>query len=679
MSAAEKGKEEAQTQTKSGEKGKISVLNPKWYIFAIIWAAISFIIMEILHTESPWWIYIAFFPLPMIVWLSLFTLLEKFIPSFKLKESEWALLFTIMFSLAGCYYGFTGSDGCGWWTVPYAGQHASIVGFFLDPYKSYWPKLLPHILAPEDYEALRAYYYGGIFNLAAWLPSMMFWSAWGIVWYIGGLFWSYWLRKPLVEIEKLPFVEVIPTNYLLTWNETKTSSGKKLLFDLGQFSTRLLWIGTIIGFILVLPDVLSFWAPMPTIRQLYFYTIDLRSLTDSILPGAAFVGTVATVQLGIFYLVPMDFLLTSVLLWLVFCVVYPVVGVASGILPYQKGTWPQSLYGYTTGPFKFAYWGSLSAIGIGIVMIWRYRAHFAKILKSAFGPSESDEGLSYRFIASGSILFFILAIVIQVIAGVPLIPALFWVIWWILFQYGWIREQGDVQEFMTDTPVYIRTAYDVGIWTGSWGNPPDSRSLTPVLLWGPGFAGARMQPATPVNQFKVYRIAADHGLVAKDVFYITIVIIAFMSIFGSIFHPWYQTIVGGASKASGIIYGQWGLGTVDSYVAGTVTGPSSLEQWIYIVIGIIVALICYELRARFAWFFINPSAFIAMGVLNSWWYNTVIALVLKYLTLKIGGSKAYENYGVPLAVGYTIGYGLGLVVIGGLAFFTIALPKLFGM
>jgi len=660
------------------EKEKVSVLSLKWCLFAILWSAISFVIMEILHTKSPWWIYIAFFPLPMIVWFIIFAFLQRFSPRFKLKEHEWAALFVIMFSIAGCYYGFTGSDGCGWWTVPYAGQHAAVVGFFLDPYRSYWPKLLPSILAPTDSEALRAYYYGGIFKLAAWLPSMMFWAAWIIIWYVGGLFWSYWLRKPLVEIEKLPFVEVIPTNYLIRWYTTESSSGKRFLFDLGQLTSKLFWIGLIVGFILVLPDVLSFWAPMPTIRQLYFYTIDLRSITDQILPGAGFVGTLATVQLGIFYLCPMDFLLTSVLLWLITCVIYPVIGVTTGILPYQKGAAPQSLYGYTTGPFKFMYWGCLSAIGIGVVVIWRHRAHFAKILRSAFGGSAEEEGLSYRFIAWGSMLFFLLAIAIQVAAGVPPIAALFWVIWWILFQYGWIREQGDVQEFMTDTPYYIRTAYDVGIWTGSWGVPPDTRAFVPTFLWGPAFAGSRMQPATPVNQFKTYRIAADYGLPAKDVFILTAIIIVFMAIFGSVFHPWYQTVVGGASKASGIIYGQWGLGTVNSYVAGTVTGPSSLEQWAYVISSIVIVMLCYELRARFAWFFINPSAFVAMFVLNSWWYNTVIAYVLKYLTLKIGGSKAYENYGVPLAVGYTVGYGLGLVVIGGLAFFTIAIPALLG-
>jgi hypothetical protein len=665
-------------ESKSYEIEKKSALSPKWIAFALLWGALSFVVMEILHTQAPWWIYIAFFPLPMIVWLTVFSILERFNVRFKLKPNEWALLFTIMFSFAGCYYGFTGSDGAGWWTVPYAGQHAAAVGYFLDPYRNYWSKLLPSFMAPPESEA-RAYFYGGLFNLSAWLPSMMFWAAWAIIWYVGGLFWSFWLRKPLVEVEKLPFVEVIPSRYLIVWDTKETTSGKKFLFDISQITTKLFWIGVIIGFLLVLPDVLAFWAPMPTIRQLYFYTIDLRPFTDAILPGAGFVGTIATVQLGIFYLVPLDFLLTSVLLWVITSVIYPVVGVVTGILPYQAGASPQSLYGYTTGPFKFMVWGSLSAIGIGIAMIWMNRVHFAKILRSLFGTSEYEEGISYKVIALGSIIFFVLATVIQIIAGVPAIPALFWTIWWILFMYGWIREQGDVQEFMTDTPQYIPQAYDVGVLSGAWGPPPSPKSFSAVFLWGPAFGGARMQPATPVNQFKVYRIASDFGLAARDVFIVTAIIIVFMAIFGSIFHPWFQTIVGGASRASGIIYGQWGLGTVQTYTYGTVTGPTSLEQWLYIISGVVVVLACYYLRARYAWFFINPSAFVAMYVLNSWWYNTVIALVLKYLTLKIGGSKAYESYGVPLAVGYTVGYGLGLVVIGGLAFFLIALPKLLGV
>jgi hypothetical protein len=39
-------------------------------------------------------------------------------------------------------------------------------------------------------------------------------------------------------------------------------------------------------------------------------------------------------------------------------------------------------------------------------------------------------------------------------------------------------------------------------------------------------------------------------------------------------------------------------------------------------------------------------------------------LVLKALTLRIGGSKAYEEHGRPLAGGFLVGYALAVLILG---------------
>lgn len=48
------------------------------------------------------------------------------------------------------------------------------------------------------------------------------------------------------------------------------------------------------------------------------------------------------------------------------------------------------------------------------------------------------------------------------------------------------------------------------------------------------------------------------------------------------------------------------------------------------------------------------------------WFPFLIAWILKYLTLKIGGSRAYEEYGMPLMAGFIAGYMIA-VLVGGLA------------
>lgn len=49
-----------------------------------------------------------------------------------------------------------------------------------------------------------------------------------------------------------------------------------------------------------------------------------------------------------------------------------------------------------------------------------------------------------------------------------------------------------------------------------------------------------------------------------------------------------------------------------------------------------------------------------------------IAWILKMLTLRIGGSKAYEEFGAPLASGYIAGHMLALIpgiILGRVRFF----------
>jgi len=47
------------------------------------------------------------------------------------------------------------------------------------------------------------------------------------------------------------------------------------------------------------------------------------------------------------------------------------------------------------------------------------------------------------------------------------------------------------------------------------------------------------------------------------------------------------------------------------------------------------------------------------------WLPALIAWILKYLTLRIGGSKLYEEYGIPVAAGFAIVF-VSISFIGGI-------------
>jgi len=51
-----------------------------------------------------------------------------------------------------------------------------------------------------------------------------------------------------------------------------------------------------------------------------------------------------------------------------------------------------------------------------------------------------------------------------------------------------------------------------------------------------------------------------------------------------------------------------------------------------------------------------------------------IAWVAKVLILKIGGSKAYEEYGLPLVSGFAVGYVIALILGGSLSIIRLFFP-----
>ncbi|RLI28639.1 hypothetical protein DRO58_01725 [Candidatus Bathyarchaeota archaeon] len=109
-------------------------------------------------------------------------------------------------------------------------------------------------------------------------------------------------------------------------------------------------------------------------------------------------------------------------------------------------------------------------------------------------------------------------------------------------------------------------------------------------------------------------------------------------------------------------YQGWGyaayFGQTEPYIHPSSTPPS--EWWPWFVGGAIIVLILQYLRTRFLWFPFEP-----LGFLMAHGYTTlqrglastfIIAWFLKWLTLKVGGSKLYENYGIPIAAGFLVGY-----------------------
>ncbi|MEM2303099.1 MAG: DUF6784 domain-containing protein, partial [Candidatus Bathyarchaeia archaeon] len=88
--------------------------------------------------------------------------------------------------------------------------------------------------------------------------------------------------------------------------------------------------------------------------------------------------------------------------------------------------------------------------------------------------------------------------------------------------------------------------------------------------------------------------------------------------------------------------------------------------WIPAIIGFIVTVLLYFLRLRFVWWPLHPMGFLISGAAREvWtgaWTSFLGAWVLKFITLRIGGSKAYEEYGIPAAAGVLAGFVMAAVI-----------------
>jgi len=95
-----------------------------------------------------------------------------------------------------------------------------------------------------------------------------------------------------------------------------------------------------------------------------------------------------------------------------------------------------------------------------------------------------------------------------------------------------------------------------------------------------------------------------------------------------------------------------------------------------VLAGFLIVAVLEFLHARFVWFPFNAIGFIIgtsyISVLWGYWGPFLIAWVLKVITLRVGGSKLYENLGVPIAGGFITGYMIAIIfggTIGVLRFF----------
>lgn len=649
---------------------------------ALIFPPIAWFFNQVIQSLTPWWVFAGVLPLPMALNIVILYALTKVSPVFKLSRQEWGCLTTIFWMVAGAHYLETGIPY--WTTCPLPTYNIAyfIRGLFADPYNTVFWEKMPGFLAPKDTAVINAFFYGGEYNGGQWLMPIAFWITWSIALYCGSYLWTFAFRKPMIEVERLPFAFVLPSTYPAVW-ATEEEGGKPRLFNFALRLSKLFWVGLLLGTIVNLPNALSALTPIVFPNYVFQVPLDLTPFTRNILPGAMFTGYFPPVDVMAASLAPLDVLATVVVWWIAFGILYPVIGIRAGVLPYTPGDEGSNPWSTTLGPFKAGTFATVGiSIGLGVWMIWRYRSSWINMFRAAFNPSKlrqedlEDQGVKYRLVVIGGIIFFAVIALMFILGGAPIPMAIAGPLLFIVFMYGWIRVDAEAGIYIPDTNNYQGMFFDLGTFTGQWGPRPDPNAFNAQMMYSAFGSGSRMASYGMHHQFESYKIGYLLETRAKDILVISLismVSIAFVSV--GLWPLWYTTL-GGYTTMSAVEYHAWSMPIPWSLTYGTPTPPGTAETWLYVILGTATVFIINILRSRFTWFFLSPVGMLVTGPNISWWPVWTFAFVLKYIITKIGGARLYEQVWIPIVCGFVGGTGITFILTSWVGFFTRGLPTL---
>lgn len=505
-----------------------------------------------------------------------------------------------------------------------------------------------------------------------YMPSILWWWWIYALWALFMIGLTAILRHQWIDVEQVPFPQTMVAFELARAVESKT-----------RLKSREWLVGMILGgaFVITMFMVINFpWFP-----DIYGWrTNTCTSGLTYIAPDSLFGGIVAFVgsskqplYIAIAYLAPLTILFNIWFWWVILAVLTQVAytfGYYTGMTGNPGCGRLNCAGGVEYGPPFF--WQVFESVGLQVGIVLGYiivnRKYLAGTVKAALGRQtdlkdiEKDEPIRYRHSWILCIVTSILLAISFLTCGINFASAWVTVIVTIFYAFCWARTWG-LSGFWASTGYNAGFAYYKWIWptaptpiTLDWSlsmnlaflpatNVPYGGWQHPLLTT---MASSRLASLTKTNQKNVFKIA----------------------IFVSLLTPICTTLVW-----LWMLY-TWGFGRSPSFTGGlqnSVTRltadyvnarPATGVWWPQVLAGVITAVVLSYLHARFIWFPLEPIGML-VGI-SSWnmllglWQSAAIAWVLKVLTLRIGGSKAYEKHGQPVAGGFFVGYALAILVVG---------------
>jgi hypothetical protein len=331
--------------------------------------------------------------------------------------------------------------------------------------------------------------------------------------------------------------------------------------------------------------------------------------------------------------------------------------------------WCEGIAPIKTPPFMSGLISGGGLLGFTLMTIFLDRKHIVNTLRAAFKAMrpeermefEKDEPTSYRVSWIILIVGFILLLALLLFTGwhfdqafaLIFLSTILWIGQSRLFGLTGVHvEASGAVQWIPRVLWYPVLPYegeppvDLVLGTNIWGRLSNRHPLDGWgwSMWAP-FSAYAMARATGVHPRNVFKVVLISLLVSQFV-------CLPLFVYGASTYGISRLHGASTMSFSDLEMGCWWFGPVKP--------PPS--EWIgHIILGVFMMAAMTYIHARVLWFPHPLGPILAWSMsfpLFGWWLSFLVAWVLKMLTLRIGGSRAYEEIGVPFAGGVLGGYAI---------------------
>jgi len=310
-------------------------------------------------------------------------------------------------------------------------------------------------------------------------------------------------------------------------------------------------------------------------------------------------------------------------------------------------------------------------VGLTIFSLFISRRYLLETLKTAFGkmkggsPAEIErkEAISYKSTWLLILLGFIGTMVVFMVAGVSAWPAFLMPVTYLVYFYANMRLYGLSGGYMRGMEHSHALEKLLAFPTKPTPYTGEFMIVAPFTESELDICSGRLFGASD-GAFASFRMADLVGIDNRNTFKALMVMAVIIPVVSMFAWVWF---IGIASFPVLMRFNNnWGQG--DRWAVNWDDIPN-VGNWVpYFFAGIIIVGALSLLHNRFTWFPFEPIGFLNGTSYNSlisgMWLPFLVAWVAKTVTLRVGGSKLYEEYGVPIASGLVAGCMLIYLVLG---------------